>query len=80
MSHCLQIDFTPEGARRFFGVPMHELVNRTAALDDLLESQAAQLRDRLGLEMTSRPARFALVEAIRRARLERNRLVHPGAG
>ncbi|MDP9138147.1 MAG: helix-turn-helix domain-containing protein, partial [Pseudomonadota bacterium] len=70
-SHCLQIDFTPEGARRFFRLPMCELANRMVALGDVLGGQADELRERLG-EMTSWPARFAFVEAALLERLKGN--------
>jgi AraC-like DNA-binding protein len=33
---CIQVDFTPIGAHRFFGVPMYELSNRIVDADDLL--------------------------------------------
>lgn len=34
-AHCMQIDFTPLGAYRFFGMPMRELSARTVALDQV---------------------------------------------
>ncbi|MDQ3560012.1 MAG: AraC family transcriptional regulator [Pseudomonadota bacterium] len=77
MSHCLQIDFTPAGARRFFCLPMSELANRLAPLDDLLGSQAVEFRDRLG-EMTAWRDRFALVETLINARLEASMPAWPG--
>lgn len=57
----LQIDFTPIGAYRFFGAPMHELANRVVGLADLLGPFAARLSE----ELQSLPAwepRFELVE------------------
>ncbi|MFI0848364.1 helix-turn-helix domain-containing protein [Mesorhizobium sp. IMUNJ 23232] len=47
-SHCLQIDFSPLGARRFFKFPMHELADRMVLLDDVLGNEGAALRERLG--------------------------------
>jgi AraC-like DNA-binding protein len=47
-SHCLQIDFSPLGARRFFRFPMHELADRMVLLDDVLGNEGAALRERLG--------------------------------
>ncbi|WP_157016170.1 helix-turn-helix domain-containing protein [Mesorhizobium xinjiangense] len=49
-AHCLQINFTPLGAYRFFGLPMHELNSRLIAPDDLLGPAFAELRQRLGEE------------------------------
>ena len=46
-SHCLQVDFTPLGARRFFGLPMTELADRMVALDDVLGRPGLDLRERL---------------------------------
>jgi AraC-like DNA-binding protein len=65
-AHCMQIDFTPLGAYRFFGLPMRELAAQTVALeqvgafDDLLE----RLYDAPGWA-----ARFALLDRFVRARL-----------
>jgi AraC-like DNA-binding protein len=47
-SHCLQIDFTPLGARRFFGVPMRDLADRMLPLDSILGNAGIALRERLG--------------------------------
>lgn len=46
-SDCLQVDFTPLGAHRFFGVAMAELAGRTVALDELLGAAADRLAARL---------------------------------
>ena len=69
-SDCLQVDFTPLGAHRFFGVPMVELAGRTVALDDLLGAAAARLVARLRAAPTWE-ARFALLDRIIAARLDR---------
>lgn len=58
---CLQVDFTPLGARRFFGLPMHELANCMLPLDDVLGHAGAALRERLG-NTPGWPARFAIAE------------------
>lgn len=47
-SHCLQIDFTPLGARRFFGLPMREFTDRMVSLDAALGNAGIRLRERLG--------------------------------
>ncbi|MEP9389105.1 helix-turn-helix transcriptional regulator [Mesorhizobium sp. KR9-304] len=47
-SNCIQINFTPLGARRFFGMPMTELTDRIVVLDDLLGAEGAALREALG--------------------------------
>jgi AraC-like DNA-binding protein len=67
---------TPPGARRLFGVPMHELANRTIELEDLLP-QAGELTTRLR-EVQSWAARFDLVEAFLARRLANSRPLSPG--
>jgi AraC-like DNA-binding protein len=47
-SNCLQINFTPLGARRFFGMPMTELTDRMVALDEVLGAEGDALCDELG--------------------------------
>lgn len=49
-SACIQVNFTPQGARRFFGLPMHELTGQLVPLDGLLGDGAGRLRQRLGDE------------------------------
>ncbi len=73
-AHCLQIDFTPLGAYRFFGRPMHELSDRMVLLDDLEDGLLAGLRERLGAERTWR-RRFALAEAAVITRLAEGKAV-----
>ncbi|MDQ0314697.1 helix-turn-helix domain-containing protein [Amorphus orientalis] len=46
-AHCLQIDFTPLGARRVFGLPMDELTGRMVLIDDLDDAGVRTLADRL---------------------------------
>ena len=57
---CIELRLTPLGAHRVLGVPMHELANRTVALDDLLPD-ADELTTQLQ-EAASWSARFDLVE------------------
>jgi AraC-like DNA-binding protein len=67
-SCCIQVNFTPPGAYRFFGLPMHELADRMVALDDIHGSEVITLRDRLGEEQEWEQ-RFDLIEAFIQPRL-----------
>lgn len=49
-SCCVQVNFTPLGARRFFGLPMTELADRMVPFDEVLGAAGHRLRDRLGEE------------------------------
>ena len=60
-SHCLQIDFTPLGARRFFRMPMSELADRMVQLDDVLGPEGQALREKLG-NVPDWSTRFVLAE------------------
>lgn len=77
-AHCLQIDLTPLGARRFFGWPMHELSGQMVRLDDIADRDIAGLRQRLGAERSWR-RRFALAEQFCLARLAGDRPSGPVA-
>ncbi|MBB4648929.1 AraC-like DNA-binding protein [Aminobacter niigataensis] len=61
-SCCVQVNFTPLGARRFFGIPMHELADRMVTLDEVLGPDGNALRERLGQE-TGWHRRLDLVES-----------------
>jgi AraC-like DNA-binding protein len=65
---CLQVDLTPLGARRLFGIPMHELANRTVSIEDVLGVSGRRLVQRIG-EASDWAARFGLVDAALQARL-----------
>ena len=65
---CVQINFTPLGARRFFGLPMSELTDSMIVLDDVLGAEGLALRERLG-NAPDWAARFDLAEAFVAARL-----------
>lgn len=69
-SQCIQIDFTPLGARRFFGLPMHEISERMVHLADLSDAGIAELRRRLE-DMPDWDARLRLAETFVRDRLGR---------
>jgi AraC-like DNA-binding protein len=65
---CVQVNFTPRGARRFYGLPMSELDARMVTLEDLGDRALLTLRQRLG-EETDWDRRLALVERFVVARL-----------
>lgn len=67
-SQCVQVDFTPLGAYRFFGFPMSEIASRMVPVDDLGDAVFRRLRERLG-EMNDWDARLALVETFVAGRL-----------
>jgi len=60
-AYCLQVDFTPIGAYRFFGVPMHELAGVTTEVADIHAAASDRLIERL-YEAPSWALRFALLE------------------
>jgi AraC-like DNA-binding protein len=66
---CVQVNFTPGGARRFFGLPMSELAARMVTLDDLGDRALLALRQRLS-EEDDWDHRLALVEQFVIARLQ----------
>lgn len=65
---CVQINFTPLGARRFFGQPMSELTDRMVGLDDVLGVEGIALREKLG-NAQDWSSRFDMAEAFVAARL-----------
>lgn len=66
-ARCLQVDFTPIGARMYFGVAMHELTNRVVAVEDVL-GRDGNLAARLEAAPTWE-ARFALLDELIAARV-----------
>src|SRR5437868_7516813 len=68
LQNCIQVDFTPIGARLFFGMPLVELTNRTVELADILgptaERTVAQIDDTPAWE-----TRFDLIEAMIESRI-----------
>lgn len=58
---CVQINFTPLGARAFFGGVLPDLAGRMVSLDDLGDRSLAGLRERLG-EIADPCARLDLAE------------------
>lgn len=69
-AECIQIDFTPLGAYRFFGLPMAELAGRMVTLDDLGDRAILELRERLAGE-TDWERRLTMAEAFVAERLRR---------
>ncbi|MGJ3261774.1 MAG: helix-turn-helix domain-containing protein [Salinarimonas sp.] len=61
-AECLQIDFTPLGAHRFFGGLAGEIASRLVPVEDALGAAGRALRERLGNAATW-DERFALAEA-----------------
>jgi AraC-like DNA-binding protein len=72
LSHGLQINFTPIGARLLCGVPMIELTNRCVDVADVFGVEARPLVAALG-EARGWTTRFAIVDRFLRRRLERAR-------
>jgi AraC-like DNA-binding protein len=67
-AHCLQVDLTPLGARRFFGLPMRELAGRTVALERVAGRAVDALADQL-YHAAGWEARFRLLDDVVRRRL-----------
>jgi len=65
---CIQINFTPLGARRFFGRPMSELTDSMVGLDDVLGLEGIALREQLG-NARDWSTRFAIAETFVATRL-----------
>jgi AraC-like DNA-binding protein len=62
-SCCIQVNFTPIGARLFFQLPLSELSNRTLGLDELYGDQSARVVEALA-ETGDWDRRFDLLEAL----------------
>jgi len=76
---CLQIDFTPLGARRFFGMPLSLLGDSMIPLDDVLGEKGSALREQLGNEPTWH-RRFALAEQFVARRIAEAEPENPSVG
>lgn len=75
-AECVQVNFTPPGAARFFGVPMSELADAMVTLDDLGDRAIRTLAQRLADDQD--PARrLDLVEAFVLKRVLAGRLFDP---
>jgi AraC-like DNA-binding protein len=69
-SCCIQVNFTPIGARLFFQVPLCELSNRSVGLDELYGDQASAVVDALA-EAGDWDRRFDLLEVLLTERIAR---------
>ena len=77
-AHCLQVNFTPQGAWRFLSLPMHELTDRMVALEDIWGSRSFLISERLA-EARDWDSRFDLVEDLILSRVRRAPSVSPAA-
>jgi len=75
-SACVQVNFTPLGAFRFFGVPVGELCGRMVPLEDMSDAGLGELRRRLE-DTADWNQRLKLAEAFIAARLRRAPAEHP---
>ena len=75
-SACVQVNFTPFGAFRFFGIPVGELCGRMVPLEDMSDAGLGELRRRLG-STADWNLRLQLAEAFIAARLRRAPAEHP---
>ena len=67
--HGIEVNLTPLGAYRLFGVPMGELTNQVMDLEELLGREAPLLVERL-YEAGDWDARFRLLDAVLARRVE----------
>src|SRR5262249_9779492 len=75
-AECIQIDFTPLGARRFFDLPMDQIAGRMVKLEELRDREIEGLRQQL-VDEQNWTNRLALVETFVRNRLARNVAASP---
>ena len=73
---CVQVNFTPLGARRFFGLPMSELRDRMVGLDDALGFEGVALREQLG-EARDWDTRFDIAQGFVAGRLAEANTLSP---
>ena len=70
VSHGIEVNFTPLGARMIFGVPMHVFTNEVVPFEDVWGRGASELLERL-YEVREWTARFDLLDAVLAVRLAR---------
>lgn len=68
---CMQVNFTPLGARRILGLDMHEIAGEVVPADAILGADFRALEDRLA-HTDDWPLRFAIIEQHLLDRLSRN--------
>lgn len=73
-TECVQVNFTPLGARRFFDVQVAEMTERTIASDDILGPQGSRLREQLA-NTAGWGDRFVIMERFIDARLQQGERV-----
>lgn len=78
-SECIQVNFTPLGAWRFFGMPMDELADRMVPLDDLGDPEFGTLRQRLW-EEPDWEQRLSVTQGFVTQRLRRSPSADPALG
>lgn len=74
-AYCLQVNFSPLGALRFFRLPQSEIAGRTLPLDDLLCSGGKLLVSELH-DAPDWPRRFGLLDRFIAARFDAARAPH----
>jgi AraC-like DNA-binding protein len=74
-AHCLQVNFSPLGALRFFGVAQSEIAGRTLSLSDLMGREADLLVHELH-DAADWAERFLLLDSFIARRFERARAPH----
>ncbi|MGI6855745.1 helix-turn-helix domain-containing protein [Mesorhizobium sp. 1B3] len=78
-AECIQINFTPLGAWRFFGLPMSELSARMVTLDELGDREINRLRQHLADEADWK-RRFDMIEDFVIRRVRRSPPADPALG
>ena len=68
IQNCVQVNFTPLGARLFFGMPMSELSNRTVDLRAIMGAEADRFVARID-DTPSWDARFDIIESMIESRI-----------
>jgi AraC-like DNA-binding protein len=69
-SRAMQINLTPLAARRVFGVPLHEVLNRSVDIESIFGAEGRSLIEQMG-NAISWPARAALLDTFLMQRLDR---------